>query len=149
MSEAAQKRTRDASRAALGDAMRGRVCALLESVVYQDEARAAETFDNLQQRAGDLWRRKQAMEGTKSGTRDLLGEVLFSRLRRSFREFHTDTDAEPSAEIRAAEWVLGKLFAGSALTESVEPEALALGRSRQVVKPGWARRRRERSCGDS
>jgi len=36
--------------------------------------------------------------------------------------------------------------AGSALTESVEAEALALGRARQVVKPGWARRRRERRC---
>ena len=36
--------------------------------------------------------------------------------------------------------------AGSTLTEDVEPDALALGRGRQVVKPGWARRRRERSC---
>jgi bifunctional UDP-N-acetylglucosamine pyrophosphorylase/glucosamine-1-phosphate N-acetyltransferase len=36
--------------------------------------------------------------------------------------------------------------AGSTLTEDVEPDALALGRSRQVVKPGWARRRRARRC---
>jgi bifunctional UDP-N-acetylglucosamine pyrophosphorylase/glucosamine-1-phosphate N-acetyltransferase len=32
--------------------------------------------------------------------------------------------------------------AGSTITEDVPPEALALGRGRQVVKPGWARARR-------
>jgi bifunctional UDP-N-acetylglucosamine pyrophosphorylase/glucosamine-1-phosphate N-acetyltransferase len=39
--------------------------------------------------------------------------------------------------------------AGSTLTQDVEPDALALARSRQVTKPGWARRRRERSCDES
>jgi bifunctional UDP-N-acetylglucosamine pyrophosphorylase/glucosamine-1-phosphate N-acetyltransferase len=34
--------------------------------------------------------------------------------------------------------------AASAITEDVEAEALALGRARQVVKPGWARQRREK-----
>jgi bifunctional UDP-N-acetylglucosamine pyrophosphorylase/glucosamine-1-phosphate N-acetyltransferase len=33
--------------------------------------------------------------------------------------------------------------AGSAITQDVPADALALGRSRQVVKPDWARRRRE------
>lgn len=33
--------------------------------------------------------------------------------------------------------------AGSAITEDVPPYALALGRARQVIKPGWARKRRE------
>jgi bifunctional UDP-N-acetylglucosamine pyrophosphorylase/glucosamine-1-phosphate N-acetyltransferase len=32
--------------------------------------------------------------------------------------------------------------AGSAITEDVPSDALALGRSRQVVKPGWAKARR-------
>jgi len=32
--------------------------------------------------------------------------------------------------------------AGSVITEAVPPEALALGRARQVVKPDWARKRR-------
>ena len=32
--------------------------------------------------------------------------------------------------------------AGSTITEDVPPDALALGRARQVVKPGWAARRR-------
>jgi bifunctional UDP-N-acetylglucosamine pyrophosphorylase/glucosamine-1-phosphate N-acetyltransferase len=34
--------------------------------------------------------------------------------------------------------------AGSVVTEPVPPEALALGRGRQVIKEGWVRRRRER-----
>ncbi len=34
--------------------------------------------------------------------------------------------------------------AGSTITEDVPQDALALGRARQVVKPGWARARRER-----
>jgi bifunctional UDP-N-acetylglucosamine pyrophosphorylase/glucosamine-1-phosphate N-acetyltransferase len=36
------------------------------------------------------------------------------------------------------------IAAGSTITEDVEPDALALGRARQVSKPGWARARRER-----
>ena len=32
--------------------------------------------------------------------------------------------------------------AGSVITEPVPPDALALGRARQVVKEGWARKRR-------
>jgi bifunctional UDP-N-acetylglucosamine pyrophosphorylase/glucosamine-1-phosphate N-acetyltransferase len=35
--------------------------------------------------------------------------------------------------------------AGSVITEAVPPEALALGRARQVVKPGWVKKRRQRS----
>jgi len=34
--------------------------------------------------------------------------------------------------------------AGSAITEDVPAQALALGRARQTVKPGWAQRRREK-----
>jgi hypothetical protein len=34
--------------------------------------------------------------------------------------------------------------AGSAITENVPRDALALGRSRQVNKPGWARTRRQK-----
>jgi bifunctional UDP-N-acetylglucosamine pyrophosphorylase/glucosamine-1-phosphate N-acetyltransferase len=35
------------------------------------------------------------------------------------------------------------IAAGSTITEDVAPDALALGRARQVGKPGWARARRE------
>ena len=36
------------------------------------------------------------------------------------------------------------IAAGSTITEDVPKDALALGRARQVTKPGWAARRRER-----
>ena len=36
--------------------------------------------------------------------------------------------------------------AGSTITEDVPKDALALGRARQVTKPGWAARRRERAA---
>jgi bifunctional UDP-N-acetylglucosamine pyrophosphorylase/glucosamine-1-phosphate N-acetyltransferase len=36
--------------------------------------------------------------------------------------------------------------AGSAITEDVPPGALALGRARQHVKPGWADARRKRQA---
>jgi bifunctional UDP-N-acetylglucosamine pyrophosphorylase/glucosamine-1-phosphate N-acetyltransferase len=38
--------------------------------------------------------------------------------------------------------------AGSTITEDVPKDALALGRARQVTKPGWAARRRERREAD-
>jgi bifunctional UDP-N-acetylglucosamine pyrophosphorylase/glucosamine-1-phosphate N-acetyltransferase len=38
------------------------------------------------------------------------------------------------------------LGAGSVITDPVPPDALALGRARQVVKEGWARKRRDRSA---
>ena len=36
------------------------------------------------------------------------------------------------------------IAAGSAVTEDVPADALAVGRARQVTKPGWAQKRRER-----
>jgi bifunctional UDP-N-acetylglucosamine pyrophosphorylase / glucosamine-1-phosphate N-acetyltransferase len=35
------------------------------------------------------------------------------------------------------------IAAGSVITADVEPDSLAIGRERQVTKPGWARKRRE------
>jgi len=34
------------------------------------------------------------------------------------------------------------IAAGSTVTEDVEPDALCIARSRQTVKPGWAKKRR-------
>ncbi len=38
--------------------------------------------------------------------------------------------------------------AGSTITEDIPKDALALGRARQVTKPGWAAKRRERQAGE-
>ncbi|MHC5062656.1 MAG: DUF4388 domain-containing protein [Planctomycetota bacterium] len=91
------------------------VCALVSSLVNQSEEQANEDFEHLMSKARHLFERKQSMEGTKSQTRDLLGELLFSRMRRSFREFLGGEDAKD--EIRAAEWALGVLVAGKTLNE--------------------------------
>jgi bifunctional UDP-N-acetylglucosamine pyrophosphorylase / glucosamine-1-phosphate N-acetyltransferase len=37
------------------------------------------------------------------------------------------------------------LAAGSVITDPVPPDALALGRARQVIKEGWARKRKEKA----
>jgi bifunctional UDP-N-acetylglucosamine pyrophosphorylase/glucosamine-1-phosphate N-acetyltransferase len=39
--------------------------------------------------------------------------------------------------------------AGSTVTEDVPADALAIGRSRQVVKPDWARKKREAQAASS
>ncbi len=41
------------------------------------------------------------------------------------------------------------IAAGSTITEDVQSKSLALGRARQVEKPGWVRKRRERKNGRS
>lgn len=105
----------ESTASSMGADLNQRVGRLIDTLIGTDPGAAAEAFESLMGRANDLWRRKQAMEGTKSETRDLLGEVLFSRLRQAFREFHEGDDA--ATEIRAAEWVLGMLFSGTALTE--------------------------------
>ena len=92
-----------------------RVCALISSIVGQSREKAQEDFEHLLSRANDLVMRKQEMEGTKSETRDLLGELFFSRMRRSFRDLLDSEDAKQ--EIRAAEWALGLLVTGATLKE--------------------------------
>ncbi len=87
----------------------------VDSLVHGDREDSHEAFEHLLERARELFRRKQAMEGTKSETRDLVGEVMFARLRRAFREFLGTNDA--ADEIKCAEWAMGLLYSGSALHE--------------------------------
>ncbi len=95
--------------------LRKRIEAMIEALVHGDREAANETFEHMLTRAGDLFQRKQAMEGTKSETRDLIGEVMFTRLRRAFRDFLGTNDA--ADEIKCAEWAMGLLYSGSALHE--------------------------------
>lgn len=99
----------------LSQDLRKRVEAMIEALVHGDREDANETFEHMLTRAGELFQRKQAMEGTKSETRDLIGEVMFTRLRRAFRQFLGTNDA--ADEIKCAEWVMGLLYSGSALHE--------------------------------
>ena len=92
-----------------------RVAAVLRCILDRDAGDGIDEFEHLIARADELVTRKLAMRGTKSATRDLLAEVAFGRLRRSFRDFLKSAD--PKDEIRAAEWVLGAAIGGSALQE--------------------------------
>lgn len=91
------------------------ICEIVDSLVNQDADQAGQDFEHFLLRTKDLVHRKQAMEGAKHDTRDLIGEVLFSRLRRGLREFLDSDDAQ--TEIKAAEWVIGTLFSVSVLSE--------------------------------
>ncbi|MBK8974459.1 MAG: DUF4388 domain-containing protein [Planctomycetes bacterium] len=85
-----------------------RIQRAVRSMLGDDPERAERDYEHLLVRAGDLVSRKLSMQGTKSETRDLVGEIVFSRLRRSFRSFLDTPDAE--AEIKVAEWTLATVI---------------------------------------
>ena len=96
-------------------ALKASIGALIDGLVDKsDEAYEAE-FVNLLARVRELVERKLRMEGTKTDTRDFLGELLFTRLRRGMHLFLRSED-EVTA-LRAAEWVMGVLFTVTTLSE--------------------------------
>lgn len=95
--------------------LQARVEAMIQALVHGERDAANEAFEHMLTRAVELFKRKQAMEGTKSETRDLIGEVMFTRLRKAFRQFLGTNDA--ADEIKCAEWTMGLLYSGSALHE--------------------------------
>lgn len=109
------EQTADQELAGLGDALKQQICCLVDSLVAKDEERYESDFVLLLARVQELVDRKQRCEGTKTDTRDLLGELLFSRLRRGMRLFLQSEDEV--AELRAAEWVMGALFSITTLSE--------------------------------
>lgn len=100
---------------AIGADLKARIGNLVDAIVQADEERYEADFVHFLTRARDLIERKLAMEGTKTDTRDLIGELLFSRLRRGMRQFLQTEDAR--SEIQAAEWVMGSLLSIATLTE--------------------------------
>ncbi len=92
-----------------------RIGRIVEAVVAKEADTAERDFTHVLGRVRDLVLRKQEMKGTKSETRDLIGEVMFSRLRRSFRSFLNTPQARE--EIQVAEWVLGAIVGSSTLQE--------------------------------
>ena len=92
-----------------------RLCTLVDLITQRNENEAKEEFEHFHQKAKELVKRKLTMVGTKNDTRDLLGEVLFARLRKGLREFLRSQDARQ--EIKVAEWLIGTWLAGGALAE--------------------------------
>ncbi|GAB4142027.1 MAG: hypothetical protein Fur0037_09040 [Planctomycetota bacterium] len=95
--------------------LKERISRLVDAIVSCDEERYEADFVHYLTRARDLVERKLAMEGAKSDTRDLVGELLFSRLRSGMRQFLQTEDARD--EIRVSEWVMGSLFSIATLSD--------------------------------
>jgi hypothetical protein len=101
--------------AADGEQLKEQVCHLIDALVEQDAERSESDFVLMLSRVQSLVERKRRMEGSKTDTRDLLTEMLFSRLRLAMQQLLEGQ--EPLAQQRAAEWVMGALYSIATLTE--------------------------------
>lgn len=105
----------DLAEVAIGEDLKLQLAKLIDALTGRSEEKYEAAFVHLLDRAQELVDRKRAMEGSKSDTRDMIGELLFSRLRQAMRLFQKTKDARE--EIRAAEWSIGCLFSIATLTE--------------------------------
>ncbi|MBL9076513.1 MAG: DUF4388 domain-containing protein [Planctomycetes bacterium] len=105
---------------------------LVQALVRKDEEQYEAEFVHLLARVRDLVERKLRMEGTKTDTRDFLGELLFTRMRRGMHLFLKSEDQV--RPLRAAEWVMGVLFSVTTLSEFAKAFDQALLRSEQNAK---------------
>ncbi len=99
----------------LTDELKEQVLAAVDALVHEDEQRSETAFVAMQKRVQDLVERKRRMEGSKTDTRDLVMELVFSRVRQAMHAFgKTDAARNPQ---RAAEQVMGALWSLASLTE--------------------------------
>jgi len=124
MSETDQ--THDAGKSS--DELKARLCNLVDALVSRDEGDCESEFVHLIDRVWSLVDRKLRMEGAKSDTRDFLGELLFTRIRRGMQTFFEGEEGDV-APMRAAEWVMGALFSVTTLSEFARAFDKALLRS--------------------
>lgn len=92
-----------------------RINCLVKALVHRQEEEYESEFVHLLGRVDELVDRKLRMEGTKTDTRDFLGELVFTRMRRGMHLFMRSEDQVTAA--RAAEWVMGMLFSVTTLSE--------------------------------
>jgi hypothetical protein len=118
--------------AALATDLEAGIRALVAALVQKDEEQYEAEFVHLLARVRDLVERKLRMEGTKTDTRDFLGELLFTRMRRGMHLFLKSEDDVRS--MRAAEWVMGVLFSVTTLSEFAKAFDQALLRSESNAK---------------
>ncbi|MBX3463322.1 MAG: DUF4388 domain-containing protein [Planctomycetes bacterium] len=105
---------------------------LIAALVQKSEEQYEAEFVHLLARVRDLVERKLRMEGTKTDTRDLLAELLFTRMRRGMHLFLKEDDEVRA--LRAAEWVMGVLFSVTTLSEFAKAFDQALLRSESNAK---------------
>lgn len=99
----------------IGEELKTHVSSAVEALVVQDRERSEAAFAAMLKRVQDLVERKRRMEGSKTDTRDLVMELLFSSVRQSMLEFAKGDHARQPQ--RAAEWVMGALYSMTTLTE--------------------------------
>jgi len=116
----------------LGASLKALISDLVDALVQKDEERYESDFAHLLARVRELVDRKLRMEGTKTDTRDFVGELVFTRLRRGMHLFLKNDDQTIS--LRAAEWVMGVLFAATTLSEFAKAFDKALIRSNTGTK---------------
>jgi hypothetical protein len=71
----------------LSDELKAQVCAAIDALVHEDKERSDLAFIAMQKRVQDLVDRKRRMEGSKTDTRDLVMELVFSRVRQAMQSF--------------------------------------------------------------
>ncbi|MBZ0153844.1 MAG: DUF4388 domain-containing protein [Planctomycetes bacterium] len=108
-------KTTDKQKPAVAEELKQSIGALVDGLIAKDDEVYESEFVHLLTRVRDLVDRKLRMEGTKTDTRDFLGELMFTRLRRGMHLFLRSED-EVTA-LRAAEWVMGILFSVTTLSE--------------------------------
>lgn len=92
-----------------------RISGFVRALVAKDDETYESEFVHLLTRVEELVDRKLRMEGTKTDTRDFLGELIFTRMRRGMHLFMRSEDEVTAT--RAAEWVMGVLFSVTTLSE--------------------------------
>jgi hypothetical protein len=95
--------------------LQAKIGAFVTALVEKDDEQYESEFVHLLARVQELVERKLRMEGTKTDTRDFLGEMLFTRMRRGMHLFLRSEDDVTA--LRAAEWVMGLLFSVTTLSE--------------------------------
>jgi hypothetical protein len=112
--------------------LKERIGSLVDGLVGQDAEAYEAEFVHLLTRVRELVDRKLRMDGTKTDTRDFLGELLFTRLRRGMQAF-LRTDDEVTA-MRASQWVMGVLFSTTTLSEFAKAFDQALIKAQSGAK---------------
>lgn len=95
--------------------LEARISSFVRALVAKDDEEYESEFVHLLARVDELVDRKLRMEGTKTDTRDFLGELIFTRMRRGMHLFMRSEDKV--SPTRAAEWVMGVLFSVTTLSE--------------------------------
>src|SRR5690606_34577248 len=109
------KLTEESSNAEFSAELEARIGSFVKALVAKDDEQYESEFVHLLSRVDELVDRKLRMEGMKTDTRDFLGELIFTRMRRGMHLFMRSEDAVSAT--RAAEWVMGVLFSVTTLSE--------------------------------